>query len=567
MIASCAPIQPADAVADSVVASEKDRWLKGLVKKTKHPKVRSGCLTCKSRRLKCDETKPCCQRCLKSGRECAGYNHPPLRSSPVRELTGSAEPWATTAQDEELLQQFIGEAVEQLAGFCFSLKKFCQCLAPQLGSSYPAVRYALLSVAARTRAASFRWDPSRPRTDAISYKSKALVYYNNAIQHLTTSSDREKSPEVYLVCGLLFAAIEFWPHRHMAPAVHILTAFQLVLRGTAMLPESVKEGMYPFLIHMGRKTVAFSDDISNELASQIRNFVWINIRPPSVPASFVSLKEAWSFMDTLLNYIGAFSQDDPLFNASARSDATRFAAEMYRALLQTIELLPSDDAKGKTQYRALLMHHRALQIVLDASQAMDEAIYDLFTSDFAYILSECESLLHEAQQPDVNSKKAPWHTSLGVLAPLFLVATRCRIPALRHRAIKALHASRRREREWNSCIATMLARLVVRTEEKTRAHQQAGTIPEPHRVRLEEVAFDREAEQMRVSFVNPATGDVGLSLLSWRIRDRIDDEFECVRLSRQSLRLSGYAGIMLVTPPIACQCGDDEALVRCSAMS
>ncbi|CAH0020289.1 unnamed protein product [Clonostachys rhizophaga] len=36
-----------------------------------------GCLTCKQRRVKCDEGKPGCQRCFRRGRECGGYEKPP----------------------------------------------------------------------------------------------------------------------------------------------------------------------------------------------------------------------------------------------------------------------------------------------------------------------------------------------------------------------------------------------------------------------------------------------------------------------------------------------------------
>ncbi|KAJ3490519.1 hypothetical protein NLG97_g5765 [Lecanicillium saksenae] len=36
-------------------------------------KVKTGCLTCRTRRVKCDEAKPACQRCLKSGHKCRGY--------------------------------------------------------------------------------------------------------------------------------------------------------------------------------------------------------------------------------------------------------------------------------------------------------------------------------------------------------------------------------------------------------------------------------------------------------------------------------------------------------------
>lgn len=38
-----------------------------------HKKVRTGCLTCKARRKKCDEAKPTCQRCATAGFRCDGY--------------------------------------------------------------------------------------------------------------------------------------------------------------------------------------------------------------------------------------------------------------------------------------------------------------------------------------------------------------------------------------------------------------------------------------------------------------------------------------------------------------
>ncbi|RBR09323.1 uncharacterized protein FIESC28_09931 [Fusarium coffeatum] len=38
-----------------------------------------GCITCKRRRVKCDETKPSCKACNRVGRECAGYKKQPVR--------------------------------------------------------------------------------------------------------------------------------------------------------------------------------------------------------------------------------------------------------------------------------------------------------------------------------------------------------------------------------------------------------------------------------------------------------------------------------------------------------
>ncbi|KAF2130730.1 hypothetical protein P153DRAFT_287509 [Dothidotthia symphoricarpi CBS 119687] len=45
----------------------------GGVPKRKQSKSRNGCLTCKAKRLKCDETKPTCQQCAKRGVTCGGY--------------------------------------------------------------------------------------------------------------------------------------------------------------------------------------------------------------------------------------------------------------------------------------------------------------------------------------------------------------------------------------------------------------------------------------------------------------------------------------------------------------
>ncbi|KAL3453729.1 C6 zinc finger domain protein [Aspergillus insuetus] len=39
-------------------------------------KPSTGCSTCRSRHIKCDETRPHCNACVRSGRQCPGYPHP-----------------------------------------------------------------------------------------------------------------------------------------------------------------------------------------------------------------------------------------------------------------------------------------------------------------------------------------------------------------------------------------------------------------------------------------------------------------------------------------------------------
>ncbi|KAL2140041.1 hypothetical protein VTI28DRAFT_4318 [Corynascus sepedonium] len=47
----------------------------------KHRRTRSGCYTCRSRRVKCDETRPICERCRKGKRECNYPEPPPPKGS------------------------------------------------------------------------------------------------------------------------------------------------------------------------------------------------------------------------------------------------------------------------------------------------------------------------------------------------------------------------------------------------------------------------------------------------------------------------------------------------------
>ncbi|ROT40709.1 hypothetical protein SODALDRAFT_271668 [Sodiomyces alkalinus F11] len=47
----------------------------------KHRRTRSGCFMCRSRRVKCDETRPICERCRKGNRECIYPDPPPSKSA------------------------------------------------------------------------------------------------------------------------------------------------------------------------------------------------------------------------------------------------------------------------------------------------------------------------------------------------------------------------------------------------------------------------------------------------------------------------------------------------------
>ncbi|KAI7235988.1 hypothetical protein KC330_g3970 [Hortaea werneckii] len=86
-----------------------------------HKKSRNGCITCKTRRVKCDEARPACNRCTNTGRKCDGYDAeqqllPTARaeSAPVgRQMYGIE---STKNGDRRAFDFFLSCAGKSLAG-------------------------------------------------------------------------------------------------------------------------------------------------------------------------------------------------------------------------------------------------------------------------------------------------------------------------------------------------------------------------------------------------------------------------------------------------------------------
>lgn len=76
--------------ADQPCSSEPVKNLKRTRKA--HSKVRTGCLTCKIRRKKCDETKPACLRCTSTGRKCDGYAPPQTQTQAQAQIQQAPSP-------------------------------------------------------------------------------------------------------------------------------------------------------------------------------------------------------------------------------------------------------------------------------------------------------------------------------------------------------------------------------------------------------------------------------------------------------------------------------------------
>lgn len=65
---------PSSSVGESGSATGPESDKQSANTKTARRRTKTGCLTCRKRRIKCGEERPICSNCIKSKRQCEGYN-------------------------------------------------------------------------------------------------------------------------------------------------------------------------------------------------------------------------------------------------------------------------------------------------------------------------------------------------------------------------------------------------------------------------------------------------------------------------------------------------------------
>ncbi|KAF3941669.1 hypothetical protein ABW19_dt0206896 [Dactylella cylindrospora] len=123
------------------------------VVKPKQSKSRNGCVTCKAKRLKCDETKPTCLQCEKRGVPCGGYKKDfkwrafeesdlsgkGSKSRPKRMLSSRAFFTSYIARKAKA-NRIVGDFKSSHVGSFLRIDAFAPTLTPSTDSPYHPIR-------------------------------------------------------------------------------------------------------------------------------------------------------------------------------------------------------------------------------------------------------------------------------------------------------------------------------------------------------------------------------------------------------------------------------------------
>jgi len=492
------------------------------------------------RRVKCDETRPFCQRCTSTGRTCEGYPVPPpaLRPSPEshRLAPGSAPAstsltlrrlsWGVLDDDDDDVERrifgFMRErAIYDVSGYFES--EFWDRLVLRVSHTEPAVRHALLGLSSLCEtygeASRGRGCASAAAGDEYAHGQFAMRQYNKAVGLLTSSLSASKPQlEAILTSCLVLVWLEFMRNdldaglRHLRSGLKILDDFRQPGRSSALSSQLIDASLIRLFARLELQATIYgrpSFDFVPKPSEKARS---------GVPASFSSLEQArlslYALLGSVFRFIRGISHPDAKRHSGLEPLVDRlglpFAEATCRSLLQqlrswseAVRLSPAATFKSPNTRQSAAMcllhiYHRPVTIALETLFSQSQMVYDGYDGCFEQILTLAEQLIRNSQH-----MQRIIFFDMGVMAPLFYVVLKCRNLALRRKALALLALAPCREGMWYRQDVIAYANWKIGIEERGRAGlPETEPLPEEARVwneRMTEVVFDGQ-QKTAISF-------------------------------------------------------------------
>ncbi|KAI5467812.1 hypothetical protein BGZ63DRAFT_347096 [Mariannaea sp. PMI_226] len=437
-------------------------------------KVKTGCLTCKIRKVKCDEGKPHCERCLQTGRKCDGYMtsvRPGLLSyTPTQGFQG-----VESVDEGRALQFFCEIAGPYLSGAADPY--FWTSLVMQFSNFEPVVRKSVVAISTLYEQVQANPQPTAQVRDS----RLALGQYNAAIRGLKSMKNE---PVVLLVC-VLFICIEFLQSNRD-------TAIKHCKHGIAILEEIgpdipwVKEYMVPVFRRLSIFPFFFGDDPADFPSLSALETTW--------PATFSSFTDAHSVMDSIFSRtMELVRKGDPYRLRSPgygvvpqelikSREEIKSLLDRWQQLFDEFEAtlpiaLPITEVVKHFQLGELYMRemtrtflslrYEVCRIWSDMAFASDETAYDVYIDTFRALISRCANLrlTPPGEPPIITSRSPKFMFETGFTPTLWFVAMKCRCLETRLEALQLMSVlGVPRENFWEVRMMQALGRRVVEIE-------------------------------------------------------------------------------------------------------
>ncbi|PVI01025.1 hypothetical protein DM02DRAFT_671591 [Periconia macrospinosa] len=537
-------------------------------------KTKTGCRTCKIRKVKCDETFPACNGCLNTGRTCDGYGiwgggggkgyeqrpslveQPPRKALPVKipipkarsiTLIGAASP------EEKLYFEFYKSRTANKLPPAFGTD-FHKSVVLRASSSEPAVLHALLALSASHQRKELNILDGNRSHLPDEHEKFMLQQYGKAIQHLKDLPDENtRSLRTTLTACLVFIYIEYLRGDHTTAIKHLKCGLRLICevkQDQSLRPKlPAKEVKTKARFHKALDDALISafnrQHIVANYASRYdpeRARLPSDLPTPSMDNTFLSIDEAVHYLKESFLYVenGVRELQNPLMSYS-RTHRTMF--EEDRPVLQghldfwinmyTNSLREAEERGDKDQVRAYktLRPYQSLVAIIVATSlsAHTQMVFDEHTTTFLELVTQSIDLMESGGPCNKTLKrlyKFGWTDSksidgVGWIQPIYFTALKCRNHRIRHCAIKLL--------QLQSVEGTLEPRFARVAEEVVRLEEgdyfagitheaKVGAMLECHKVQ-EQSPLPESRRMVNVDVVLPKNGSDQMQLVCKRKTD------------------------------------------------
>ncbi|OCK77969.1 hypothetical protein K432DRAFT_302998 [Lepidopterella palustris CBS 459.81] len=543
-----------------------------LPKKTRKSgsKVRTGCLTCKIRRIKCDEKRPSCSRCASTGRKCDGYAQDAggfqFKVAVFQQLSGHRPrlPMLSGLGENVQYLEFYHRCAQPTLSSRFD-NEFWSRISLQLAQQEPAVRHALIALGYLHKTESGNLKDARSRFAAHAEHKTLLLHYNKAVRCLTDRMvEPSYTPEIGLVTCVLFICIEYmrgnWAtaFMHLSNGLNIITAWRnKQLNGSSSASSSlrsplgsmssvsasgtmIEDKLVPIFIRSITAALIYGipvEQVSDHLS------VRYEIRP------FATILEAQSSNHELRNLSLVFIRDmgKKLFEGDIiLPEDFRYQSYLlechYSWILSVKNLERSNHLSKEDEVAAscLKVSYYSTYILVACATEARQMSYDQHLESFKAINQHAKTVIDsmqlaassaslsasESSSSTLTSSPTPppsanFTFELSVIPSLFFCANSCRCPITRREAISLLSLNPPREGLWDPRQTAIVAKRAVEIEESELDPVTGWPV---ERTRLYSVTIDGNMDRNGRFSARFTTG-FHVDNFTWKLAERMGVEW------------------------------------------
>lgn len=466
------------------------------------PKAKTGCQTCRSalisssthrsrlirlyriRRIKCGEQRPACRRCLSTSRNCDGYDYHPVVSSPNRPLTQNLG----NAQEHRSFEFFRTSTSSRFSGDFGS--SFWSRIVLQACYMNTSLRHAAIAIGSLHEDFMMgrKTDVQQSMHEGAGF---TLLQYTKALEGTRKALEANDQPLIVtLMACILFFCFEslrgqlVYAVIHLRNGLNILRLSYLEINSSSAASKTViNDDILCIFARLGFQANYFVDQThpinQTQLIQQLQNL------SPNRSKRISTLEEAQASLYACLN--GTMFSDHvktPMADANSFTSEyhmTRCAqlilsrerpAEFYKGrekainaleewnisfkdfLLAQQAFMTSKDIKAST---LLKIHHLVARLMLTTAccPPLEKFDFESAILQFKQILEWSKVLLCTDHQT-MTTTMSEFSPDVGIIAPIFFVATNCPDPILRSEAKSILASEHRREGIWDTDVATKI---------------------------------------------------------------------------------------------------------------